>query len=281
MKIGICGVGFVGGATHEVLKPYHEIYLYDKYKDVGSIYEMVREAEVIFVCVPTPMKKSGECDVSIVKEAVDNLVERAKELKLKRRLIIVIRSTMPAGFTKGLETKYSNLFHYPKSQYPTISFAMNPEFLREKHAVEDLRNADRIIIGTEEKAVFELVERVFLIADFTCTIIYVDLTTAELIKSFNNAFLALKVSFANEMYNIAQLLGVNYDKLAECVALDKRFGPGKCDVPGPNGDLGFGGSCLPKDLRALIYRVKELGYIPYLLSEIWRTNLRWRTKKNW
>lgn len=287
MKLGIVGLGTVGWATYQGLKNYHDIFLYDKKRNLtkhdsgkhvsGSLTNLVRNSEIIFVCVPTPLKRFDGYDTSIVRQVISRIMSiNHKEMedsaisniaKGKMR-IIAIRSTMPPGGTKKIH--YSGPY----------KLAVNPEFLRDKHALDDFNNADRIIIGAEEKSVFTKVKRVYTESGFTCPIIHVNLTTAELIKSFNNAFLSLKVTFANEMFQIARLFGVDYNTLAECVALDKRFGPGKYDVPGPDGDYGFAGRCLPKDLMGLMVAAREKGYSPYLLEEVWRSNLRFRTKVN-
>jgi len=260
MKLGIIGVGYVGSVMLLAFSKYHEVFAYDKYKSTNcrSLQEVVERADIIFVCVPTPQQVSGECDLTIVNQVVAEVATYLTPDK-----VVVIRSTVPPGTTQSLIHKY-----------PQCKFAMNPEFLREKHAYDDFVHADRIIIGADKEA-FEKVRQVYVASNFKCPIVRVDPTTAELTKLFNNAFLALKVTFANEMFRIAELFSVNYDTLVECVAMDKRFG-GKCDVPGPDGKYGFGGHCLPKDLNNLITSVRSGGYEPYLLAEVQRSNLRFR-----
>jgi len=266
MKIGIVGVGVVGGVTAEVLSSHHELYLYDKYKKpfsvLGKLAELAHKSEVIFICVPTPMKESGKVNLEIIFKAVRAVYDKinfAKQLPL-----IVIRSTVPPGTTDRMADIFLPL-----------RFAVNPEFLREKTALEDMKKTKRVVIGTADVKSAEQLTRVYESVFPQATCISVNRRTAEMIKYASNIMLSSQVMIANELYQICQHLGVDYDSVKETILLDKRIAR-NIDVPGHDGHLGFGGKCFGKDLNALIYAARESGYRAYLLEEVWRTNKKVR-----
>ncbi len=268
MNIGIFGVGIVGGATAKGFEKSHKLFLYDKYRDCGSSpKEIAQNIEVVFICVPTPMMKSGKIDLSAVYESVETLSEY---LSPEDNTIIVIRSTAVSGSTDKLAQAFRQR-----------NFAVNPEFLKEVSAEEDFLKNERVVIGVKDDAVFEKVKKVYVEAGFECPIIKTSFKEAEFLKYFSNSFLATKVSFANEMYKIAQALGIDYNKAKDLLLMDSRIGKSHLDVPGSDGDFGFGGKCFPKELNALIYLAREYHIRPYLLEEAWRTNLRYRKNKDW
>src|SRR3989344_3205351 len=144
MKIGIIGVGFVGGATKHVLEKFHEVLPYDKFKSPyntsAHLERIAKEAEATFICVPTPMKNSGEIDYNPIHDSITSLEFKVKELNRNPGdLLIVIRSTAVSGSTDKFAEKYP------------FRFAVNPEFLRERTAIEDMENTDRIVFGVEDK----------------------------------------------------------------------------------------------------------------------------------
>ncbi len=153
--------------------------------------------------------------------------------------IIVIKSTVIPGTTENVVRPILEASGRP------FSLAVNPEFLREGHALEDTLHPDRIVLGVEGPSTAERLRALY--AHVTCPIIETDLRTAEAIKYATNAFLATKVSFANELANLCQAFGISYDEVIQSVILDPRINP-RFLVPG----VGFGGSCSPKDLRALV-----------------------------
>jgi len=265
MKIGIVGMGFVGSATKYGLERGHEIIGYDKYKQGYNTIEEVAKCEVIFICVPTPMEKSGKICLDAIEESIDSIYKIAKE-----ETIIVIKSTAVSGTTNSFVDKY-----------PTFNFSFNPEFLTQNNANEDFINTDRIIIGVNKDEVFQKLKQVYEEAKFTCPIIKTDIKSAEFLKYVSNTFLATKVIFANEIYKICEKLNINYDEVIKNLLLDKRIGKSHWQVPGPDGDFGMGSKCFPKDLNALIYLAKENGFSPRLLEEVWRRNLDFRTKIDW
>ena len=273
MKIGIIGVGVVGDATKEVFSRVHEIFPYDKYKQSYSSEKNLRtlaeNSEIVFLCVPTPMKPSGEIDYSAVHESIGLLESETRKAKRGlEEILIVVRSTAVSGTTDDLAKKYS------------FRFAFNPEFLREKHALQDMENTDRVIIGANTDEDYEKVLKVYKPIFPNAKYILVKRKTAEMIKYCANVMLASQVALANELYQICKSVGVDYNAVKNAILLDERIGR-NIDVPGPDGDFGFGGKCFPKDLNALIYLARENMCRPYLLEEIWRSNEKARTKKDW
>lgn len=270
MRVGFLGMGIVGTATALAFEKVHQLFSYDKYKEgYLTLKEVANNAEVIFLCLPTPMRPSGEIDLTSIYESVGNLNEL---LGPKDETVMVIRSTAVSGSTNWLG-----------KMFPRRKFAVNPEFLTEKNAEADFLKSERIVIGAEEDAVFEKVKQVYVEAGFHCPIIKTTFKEAEFLKYLSNSFLATKVSFANEMYEIAQTLDIDYDRVKELLLLDSRIGKSHLNVPGPDGldPRGFGGRCLPKDLNALIYLAREHHVRPYLLEEVWRTNLKYRKNRDW
>ena len=266
-NVGIIGQGFVGTALASAFSKHYKVHTYDKFQEELStkkhIIDLSRLCEIIFVCVPTPMRKDGSCDVSIVKEVVQEACSTG------RQNIVVIKSTVPPNTTKLLQ----NL-----CQDSQIVF--NPEFLLERRAEEDFEQTARVILGGPRPATTRLKQfysRVFPHAD----IIKTDSTIAEMVKYLTNSFLAVKVSFANEIYNICESLDVDYDKVTEYALYDERLGQSHWSVPGPDGHYGFGGSCFPKDINALMHLAQTLCIKANTIQGAWNTNLMARPEKDW
>jgi UDPglucose 6-dehydrogenase len=266
MKIGIIGMGFVGTATSKVFEKSYEILAYDKFKEPYTDPLVLKDADIVFVCVPTPMSPSGEIDYSPMHDSLKVLSEVTSN-NIKKPLII-IRSTAVPGTTDKLE-----------SIYP-FNFVFNPEFLREKYALEDMQNTDRVVLGANRLEDYKKAEEIYKQIFPNAKYINVDRKTAEMVKYAANVTLIGQISIANELYQICKVLGIDYDKVKDIILLDKRIG-NNINVPGPDGDLGFGGKCFPKDLNALIFLSRENIYRPYLLEEIWRLNDRLRKNRDW
>ncbi|MBI2040735.1 MAG: UDP-glucose/GDP-mannose dehydrogenase family protein [DPANN group archaeon] len=254
MKIAVVGWGYVGAATGLGLKDHHEIIAYDPYKltalysmnilrelpamselvKIKQVYDIsdLREAELIFVCLPTPTTENG-VDTSYIDKILDDLNQKLD------KGIIVIRSTTPPGTIKKYQEKY-----------PKFQFVHNPEFLRERTPVSDFLNPDRIVIGGTHDDAIKKVMDVYKL--FDCQKCVTDTTTSEMIKYASNIFLANKISFFNEIHNVCKVVGADHKKLADVVALDRRIGH-----YGVNGGKPYGGSCLPKDTDGFIHFVEN------------------------
>ena len=265
MKIGIIGQGFVGTAVYEGLKHHHKIETYDiaKTSTCKSLADLSEKSDVIFICLPTPMKKDGRCHIDIVESTLLGL-DVIDECK-----IVVVKSTIPPGTT----AKWNSLF-------TNIQIVFNPEFLTEANSIEDFKNQNRIIIGGPRPATTK-VKRVFTKAFPKVPIIKPGSTTAEMVKYFLNSFLATKVSFANEMYQICNGLDIDYDKVTEYAIYDERLGRSHLNVPGPDGDFGYGGHCFPKDVNALIKVAQDLSIEPHMLKATNEKNNKVRKDRDW
>ena len=271
MKVGIIGQGFVGTAVKEGLKQFYEIDTFDldeTKRDVDYIEDIIDRNNIIFVCLPTPMKKDGSCDISIVENTVMELDNLALTRQCSNR-IVVIKSTIPPGTTEKLNEECEH-----------IQVVFNPEFLTEANFIEDFKNQDRIIIGGPRPASTK-VRQLFYKAFPKAHIIKTHSTIAEMVKYLTNTFLATKVSFANEMKMLCDFFNVDYDKVVEYSTYDERLGKSHWAVPGPDGKMGFGGSCFPKDINALISIADKWEIPANVLMAAWETNLDVRPEQDW
>jgi UDPglucose 6-dehydrogenase len=269
MNVGIVGFGFVGSAIYEGLKDFHNVEVYDidpnKFSTFSSIDDLVNNVESIFICVPTPMKSTGECDVSIVEGVASQINDIGK------KLLIIIKSTIPPGSTANMSKKFKNL-----------DIVFNPEFLTEKNALNDFKEQARIICGGDEISSRKVKEIYKKCEHFKDTkFLRVDSAVAEMIKYSSNCFLATKVIFFNEIKEMCDHLKIGLDDVVDCLTLDDRIAGTHCRVPGPDEKLGFGGTCFPKDINSLIYEFKRNGLNPSLLEAVWQKNLEVRPEKDW
>lgn len=264
MKIGVIGQGFVGNAVYQKFKNYYDIKTYDlDSSKCNSTEQETLNNEIVFVCLPTPMNKDGSCNTDIVEGAV----KRCFEFGITKT--IIIKSTVSPGTTARLN-----------SLYPSVDIVFNPEFLTEANAVNDYENQTRIILGGPRKA-NTILKPIFKKAFPKASIIKTDSTYAEMVKYLANCFLSLKVSFANEMYQLCQALEIDYDKIIEYSSYDDRLGTTHWAVPGPDGDFGYGGHCFPKDMAALIHLTEQLGTLNNTLKAAEVTNDKVRKNKDW
>ena len=268
INLGIIGYGFVGQAVANGFNTASggkdTIRYYDKYKDTLSLEEVINKSEFIFVCLPTPMKEDESgIDLTIIEEMAGEITKYTDNTDK----IIVIKSTVIPGTTAVLEKKY------PKSQ-----FAFNPEFLTEANFLEDFLHAERTIIGSSNDLVSRRVSVIFRQRFPKTKIFQTDPTTAETVKYFANAFLSLKVTFANYMYDYCQKIGIKYEEVKKMAAADPRIVDAHLDVTTMRG---FGGKCFPKDLVALLGEFKKAGIEDTLLETMWKYNKKIRKTHDW
>ena len=267
--IGIIGQGFVGNAVYQKFKNYFDVLTYDldESKSNSTKEDLLFKCNTIFLCLPTPMNTDGSCNVDILQRELENIDLITDNQEIKKT--IVIKSTISPGTTD----KWN-------SSYESLDIVFNPEFLTEANAVEDFNNQNRIILGGPRPATTEL-RRMYSKVFPKAHIIKTDSTHAEMVKYLTNSFLATKVSFANEIYQICDKLNIDYDKVVEYATLDDRLGKSHWNVPGPDGDFGFGGHCLPKDLSALIYLAMSLDTETNVLNAVEETNDVVRNDRDW
>ena len=260
-KLGVIGHGYVGESQSFAFSPSFDVRVYDKdsLKSTHSLNEVL-DSDFIFVCVPTPMKKDGSQDLSFV----ENFFKTAKEGP-----IYIIKSTVIPGTTNLLNEKFKNL-----------KIIFSPEFLTERTAKLDILTQTRIILGGD-KNLTSKVRNIYDIRFKNKTIIETDSLTAEYIKYMNNTFFASKVSIMNEFYRFAKHLGVDWETALYGFVSDQRIGDSHLNVPGPDGKLGFGGTCFPKDINAFISFAKKNNINMNVLEAAWKTNLEVRPERDW
>ena len=272
VRIGIIGKGFVGtavahGFSHQTgYGADIKIYDIDPVRSQNTLEDTVNNSDFLFLSVPTPSSSDGKMDLSIVENALKSM----NDINKNETNIVLLRSTVVPGTTKYFQEKFSNL-----------RFVFNPEFLTERSASFDFINQTRVILGGEKKytnLVKELYQNRF---GKHLPVLETTFQTAELIKYMNNLFFATKVSFLNEMKLLADKIDVDWDQAVEGFILDGRIGHSHISVPGPDGKFGFGGSCFPKDIQALISFSEEIEIEMNVLKGAWKTILKVRPEKDW
>jgi len=271
MKIGIVGNGFVGSSVAFGFSPQTgcdaDVKIYDKDSSKATdTLENTLTSDFIFVSVPTPSNQDGSINLDVVYNVFDEM----NKLNHRTDNVFLLRSTVTPGTTRKLQRKFRNL-----------NIVFNPEFLTERSAKLDFINQSRFILGGLKKNVNKVDKLYKSRFGETTPVIKTNYETAEMIKYMNNCFFATKVSFLNEMYQIADSCGVDWDMAVEGFVRDGRIGHSHMNVPGPDGKFGFGGSCFPKDIQAMINFAKGLGVNPSVLNGAWDKNLDVRPEEDW
>jgi UDPglucose 6-dehydrogenase len=257
MKVGIVGKGFVGGAIYQCFKDKIEVEVYDVQEEkrtINGLESLVDWADYLFICVPTPTGENGACDISIVEDVVKRIAD------IRKDKLIIIKSTVTPGTTKRL------------AEQTGMKIAFNPEFLTEANAVNDFRYQPLIVVGADDeetsRKVWELYHKYISSTGGYMPIMKSCKTNeAEMFKYLANCFLATKVIFANEIKRLCDVTSIDYNAVAKLAAFDKRLGATHWKVPGPDGKLGYGGSCFPKDTAALLEFAERNGIQLWLLTE--------------
>ena len=230
---------------------------------LSSTLEAVENADAIFIAVGTPPEEDGSADVRYVLDA-------AREIgaSLENYAVVVVKSTVPVGTTSRVKAVIDQeLQHRGK----TIEFdvASNPEFLKEGRAVRDFMMPDRVVVGIENERAKELMRTLYSPLMMTDRLLFTDIATAEMTKYAANAMLATRISFMNDIANLCELMGANVDMVRKGIGADARIGT-KFLYAG----CGYGGSCFPKDVRALIATAEQYGYSMEVVKAVERVNNR-------
>ncbi len=253
VKIGIMGVGMVGGAMARYFKVVgRQLFLYDKDKNLGSPEE-VNKADIIFICVPTPYDKKKGFNLSFVSGAFE---------KIKSKKIVVLRSTVWPGTTDSFQKRY-----------PQHKILFNPEFLSIATADRDFRNPDLQIVGYTEKSKKEAKKVLSILPQAPFDKI-VPAKEAEMLKYFHNVHGAVKVIFGNQFYDLCHKMGIDYDSMVECAAASKNICTKQYLNVWHKKFRGYGGSCFYKDTKALIQFGDKNGIKLELLKAAEKVNSR-------
>ncbi len=269
-QIGIIGVGYVGGTLQKWFqKQKYPLFLYDKYKNIGSLDE-VSKANIIFLCLPTPYRQNIGSDLS----AFDETLNYFRTYKNK---IFIIKSTVPPKTTENFQ-----------KLYPQHQFLFNPEFLIAAKPWESFIKCDLQIMGYTKKTKNIASKFLSLLPKAKNFNGIMPATAAEIVKFAINSFLAMKVIFANQVYDLCKKLNVDYDFVLKALQNEDRLGKSHFEIF-HGGYRGFGGACLPKDLLSFIKIYKKLGLKPKLFESVWQANYKYlkdqklisKLKKSW
>lgn len=233
-KIGIIGFGFVGGAIANALEMDAELIVMDPAKGHNATYQDLMKCSGIFVCVPTPQDDDGTCDTSILEGILNDLHSR------NYTGVIISKCTAPPDQYEAWNITYPNLIHAP-------------EFLTAANAVRDYANGEFAFIGGRVSAYVREADRIIRLSQKSLKRIqHCTIAEAAMAKYAINTFMATKVVFMNELEALCSKTGVDYNHVAYMVTHDQRIGSSHMQVPGPDGNYGFGGACFPKDTSALL-----------------------------
>lgn len=271
-KIGLIGLGFVGGALHNSFSKHFDIKIFDKdisKANTSSLEDLSKQVKVIFLALPTPINE----DETAYLEHIYDLYDKLNTYNNKN--IVVIKSSVQPGTTAFLNKTYQN-----------VTTIFNPEFLREKTHIKDFEEQEFIILGGSDDSV-KKVSSLYSVVFPNVPIYTADSTIAEMVKFFINTYLATKVSFCNEIYSICQSLDINYDNVRDLALLDKRIGESHTKVPGEPTEKamhgkGFGLTCLPLNLCILIDLANKLNVEAKILKAVKERNeFLDRPEKDW
>lgn len=268
LKLGVIGNGFVGQA---VARGFGDkgcnVLIYDKdpSRSINNQDEVL-ECDFVFVCLPTPMTSAsgGPVDLSIITGFFEGVVNNKQF-----NPVYIIKSTVPVGTTENINRLHED-----------IKVVHNPEFLTAINSIKDFKNPDRTVVGGTKDLVHDVS---FLYEKFfpEAPVIKMSSGESELVKYSANCFLATKVMYFNLIYKICESKGLDYNNVSDGVIADRRIGKSHYDVPGPDGDFGFGGTCFPKDINGLIEILYSCNIDSTILKEVWRMNKTFRENWDW
>ena len=258
IPIGIIGVGFVGGAIFKSFKEKHiHVVAYDKYKQddpdlVGSLEECLK-TKLLFLCLPTQYSiEKADYDLVPIQETMSLLNEK------NYKGLIIIKSTV----TPQTTTSFNEL-------YPELNICHNPEFLKANNAFNDFHNQDHIVIGSSKKC--EGIDLLYIFYNQyypEASISKCSSDESESVKLFINSFYASKIQLFNEYYMLCEKININYDHIKEIMFKNKRINVCDTNVPGPDGQLSYGGACFPKDTNALSMFMERKGTLNHVIKAV-------------
>jgi UDPglucose 6-dehydrogenase len=267
-SIGVVGCGFVGGAIAKGFQHYADevrAYDIDESKATHSFEDTVK-CDVVFVCLPTPMKSvtGAECNLSII----EGFFAQAKDLNPTG--VFVIKSTVPVGTTQRMN-----------KEFPSLNIVHSPEFLTARTANIDFITPSRNIVGGYDEKSVKIVADIFKERFSGVPCYTMTAKESELVKYICNCFYATKIMFFNEMLLLSEKMRLNWDNIMDGVLSSGWISHMHTDVPGHDGQRGYGGTCFPKDINAMIAVMEEEGIDPKVLKAVWEQNLEVREDWDW
>ena len=269
-NIGVIGKGFVGTAIVKGFAQFADVKTYDiDPKKSSHSFEEVINCNFVFLCLPTPMLDANgdKANLAILEDCVDK-ISRAKDGN--KLSIYILKSTVPVGTTEDLSRKYKNM-----------EFVHSPEFLTARSALIDFICPARNIVGYVNVEVGKKVQKLLQDRFPGTPCFFMKSKESEMVKYIANCFFATKVIFFNEAKLLVEKEELDWDKILEGVMSDGRIGTSHYQVPGHDGDRGFGGTCFPKDINALIYMMEQNGIDPLVLKAVWEQNKKVRENWDW
>ena len=253
MKLGIVGHGFVGTAVdHGFTKDVQKFIIDPKHNSTNTIEDLIKfQPDATFVAVPTPMLESGECNTAILEDVM-------QQLNQSKDMLVIVKSTVPAYKLQSIV-----------EQCVDLRIVYNPEFLTEKNYINDFVNPSMHVFGGRDSDT-DAVEKLYKNNSDCkeCAVYKTDIVTASMVKYCINSFLATKVTFMNEMYDVLKAArGTDWNTFAKIIQTDPRIGNTHMKVPGHDGQRGYAGSCFPKDTNALAWFAREILNMPFTQLE--------------
>jgi UDPglucose 6-dehydrogenase len=244
-QVGFVGLGFVGQATYTSFeKRGIKVVGYDKYRQIGSLEDVSKDSDVIFLCLPTLYSQSlGEYDKTAIHEICDGL------RSLHYQGLVIIKSTVEVSVSENLFQKYG------------LKIIHNPEFLTARTALYDVDHQSHIVIGKTSGIKLDDVDKLYRFYQTYYPSAKISITTSgesETMKIFVNNFYAMKIQIFNEFYLMCGKTGVNYENVKNLMLENGWINPNHTNIPGPDGSLSYGGACFPKDTQALLAQMKKL-----------------------
>lgn len=257
-KIAVIGLGFVGGAIYQSLGGEfgdRSLVAIDPAKGFSATINDIKDFDAVFVCVPSPQREDGQADTSILEQVLKDLYA------VNFKGVIISKVTAPPDVYQNLQSMYINLVHAP-------------EFLTAANAYDDYIHGRFAIIGGAVSAYRNEAERIIRLSQTGLnSVVHCSIGEAALAKYTINSFLATKVIFMNEMEKLASSNGMDWQKVVSAIRQDTRIGHSHMQVPGPDGQYGFGGMCFPKDTSALLKYAEQMGESLSVLDTAVKKNL--------
>lgn len=269
-SIGVVGSGTIGSAISEAFSHYTNVKVYDINKRLDDYVNVINQ-DILFLAVPTPMLKDGSTDLSIIDSALEKLANNVIPNRVKP---VIIKSTIPPAQLGQLMLKYGE----------NLLIIFSPEFLTERTSYHDYIQSNRFIFGTlhefDKTPEAKLVSDLFELRFPSVPQYWTTFAEASLIKYAANTFFTIKLSFMNELKQLATAWNVNYESLIGKVMLDPRIGRSHFNVPGHDGKFGWAGVCFTKDIHSFIDIANECGVDPIMAKAAWKKNVEVRGLSN-